>query len=130
MAFAAINYTLIHSPFVLIAVAILFVHELAHYFYAKAYGAEVSPPIFIPFPLIAVAFVRVKNLLDKHKSHVAISGLAFGSFTAFLFLLFNYYFSFISNIALIAILFAEIVFNLIGFDGSKYRRYRNDHIYA
>lgn len=130
MAFAAINYSIIHSPFVLVAIAVLFVHELAHYFYAKSYGAQVASPIFLPLPFLAIAFVRVKNLLDRHKSDVAISGLIFGSLTLFIFLLFNYYFSFIPNIILIIMLAAEIIFNLVGFDGSKYRHYRNDFNYA
>jgi hypothetical protein len=130
MAFAAINYTIIHSPFVLLVVAVLFVHELAHYFYAKSYSADVRPPIFIPLPFIAIAFVRVKNLLDEHKADVAISGMIFGALTILLFGLFNYYFNFISNIILAFMLAAELIFNIIGFDGAKYRRYRKEYSYA
>jgi len=130
MAFAAINYTIIHSPFVLLVVAVLFVHELAHYLYAKSYNAEVRPPIFIPLPFVAIAFVRVKNLLDEHKADVAISGMIFGALTILLFGLFNYYFNFVSNVVLALMLSAELIFNIIGFDGSKYRRYRKEYSYA
>jgi hypothetical protein len=130
MAFAAINYTLIHSPVVFLAVAVLLVHELAHYFYAKSYNAKVKPPIFIPLPFIAIAFVHVKDLLDQHKSDVALSGMVFGALTIILFALFNYYFNFISNIILLFMLFAELAFNIIGFDGAKYRRYRKVTNYA
>lgn len=130
MAFAAINYTIIHSPFILLAVAVLFVHELAHYFYAKSFGAKVKPPIFIPLPFIAVAFVKVKDLLDQHKPDVALSGMIFGALTIFIYSLFNYYHNFLNYYVLILMIVFELLFNIIGFDGSKYRRYKKRYHYA
>jgi Zn-dependent protease len=123
MGFAAINYTIIHSPFVLLATFVLLVHELAHYFYAKSYGAKVNMPIILPLPFFAIAFVKVKDLLDRHKSDVAIAGLIFGSLTIFIYSLFNIFSGFISFYVLAIMFILEIVFNLIGSDGSKYRKY-------
>ena len=130
MAFAAINYTVIHSPFVLLGVFVLFVHELAHYFYAKSYGAEVKPPIILPLPFIAIAFVKVKHLLDQHKPDVAIAGMVFGALTVFIFSLLNYYTKTVSFIILLLMFLFEILFNVIGFDGAKYRRYKKSNQYA
>lgn len=124
LAFAAINYTIIHSPIVLFATVVLFVHELAHYFYAKANGAKVTMPVVLPLPFFAVAFVKVDNLLNKYKSEVAISGLVFGSLTISFITAFNYIFTFIPFYLLFMLFSFEIIFNLIGSDGSKYRRYR------
>jgi hypothetical protein len=123
LGFAAINYTIIHSPFVLLAVFVLLVHELAHYFYAKSFGAKANLPIILPLPFIAIGFVKVKHLLDQFKSDVAIAGLIFGSLTIFLFSLLNIFTYFISFYILAIMLFFEIFFNLIGSDGSKYRKY-------
>lgn len=125
LGFAAINYTIIHSPVVFVATAVLLVHELAHYFYAKASGAHVTMPIVLPIPFFAIAFVKVKNLLNKHKSDVAISGLVFGSLTISFIAAFNYIYTFIPFYILGILLSFEVLFNLIGSDGSKYRRYRN-----
>lgn len=123
-AFAAINYTIIHSPIVLILCAVLMVHELAHYFYAKAYGSDPSPPFILPIPFVALAFVKVQDLLDQYKSHVALSGMVFGSLTIFILSLFNYFIPMISFYALFVMFSFEIIFNIIGSDGSKYRRYK------
>lgn len=120
-AFAAINYTIVHSPIVLVAIFVLLVHELAHYFYAKSFGAKVKLPIILPLPFIAIAFVKVKNLLQDHKSHVAISGMVFGSLTLLLISLFNYYTRNISYLFLSLMLVFELFFNIIGSDGAKYR---------
>jgi hypothetical protein len=130
VALAAINYTIIQSPFVILGIFSLIVHELAHYFYARSFGAKVNFPIFIPIPFIAISFVKVKNLLDQYKSTVAISGLIFGSFTIFLFSLFNFYFYLIPFYIILFMFFGEIIFNIIGTDGSKYRRYKNYNNYA
>lgn len=109
---------------------VLLVHELAHYFYAKSYNADVRPPIFLPLPLMAVAFVKAKNLLDQYKPQVAISGMIFGSLTIFIYTLFNYFFTFIPYYVLGLMFAFELLFNIIGFDGSKYRRYTRDTHYA
>jgi hypothetical protein len=125
MAFAAINYTMIHSPVVLLATLGLLVHELAHYFYAKSYKAKVSFPIFLPLPFIAIAFVKIKDLKTKYKPHVAIAGMTFASLMYLFTFAFNYYHSFFSiYIPLLFILF-ELFFNIIGSDGAKFRSARS-----
>jgi hypothetical protein len=130
MAFAAINYSIIHSPFIILGVFVLLVHELAHYFYAKSFGADVNLPLFVPLPFIAIAFVKVKNLLDQYKPDVAIAGMVFGSLTIFIFSLMNYYTNFIPYFILFIMFIFEILFNILGFDGSKYRRYKKSSYYA
>ena len=130
MAFSAINYSIIHSPFIILGVFVLLVHELAHYFYAKSFGADVNLPLFVPLPFIAIAFVKVKNLLDQYKPDVAIAGMVFGSLTIFIFSLMNYYTNFIPYFILIIMFIFEILFNILGFDGSKYRRYKKSFYYA
>lgn len=123
MGFAAINYTIIHSPFVVLATFVLLVHELAHYFYAKSYGAKTQMPIILPIPFLAIGFVKVRHLLDKYKSDVAIAGLIFGSLTIFIYSLLNVVSTFISFYVLATMFVLEILFNFIGSDGSKYRKY-------
>lgn len=125
MAFAAINYTVIHSPLVLLATFGLLVHELAHYFYAKAYGAKVNLPIFLPLPFIAVAFVKVKDLKLQHKPIVAISGMVFAALTYLFVSIFNYYHNFYYFYIPFLFIFFELLFNIIGSDGMKYRSARS-----
>lgn len=129
-AFAAINYTIIHSPIVLIATFLLMVHELAHYYYAKSFGANPTKPIVLPLPFIAIAYVRVKDLLDIHKPHVAISGMIFGSLFIFILSLFNYFIHIIPFYMLFIMFILELVFNIFGLDGSKYRRYKKKFNYV
>lgn len=121
LGFAAINYTIIHSPIVLLATFGLLIHELAHYFYAKSFGAKPSLPFFLPLPFVAIAFVKIKNLKTKYKPDVAISGMIFASLMYFFSFIFNIYHSFYSfYIPLFFILF-ELLFNIIGSDGAKFR---------
>lgn len=121
MGFAAINYTIMHSPIVLLATLGILVHELAHYFYAKAFKAEVTLPIFLPLPFIAIAFVKVKQLKDKHKPHVALSGMIFAALMYSFMFAFNIYHSFYSFYIPLLFIFFELLFNIIGSDGSKFR---------
>ena len=127
-AVAAINYTLIPTPFIFIALAVLRVHELAHYFMAKKLGAEVTLPVFIPLPFIAIAFTKVKGLSNKSKMKVALMGPVTGFITAFLLVILNFIFKVVSPVALIALALGEILFNFIGNDGKKYRSAKKDII--
>ena len=120
-AMAAINYTLIQSPFVFIAIIVLLSHELAHYFMAKKSGAEVKLPIFLPLPFIAVAITKAKGLSNRSKMKVALSGPIVGFITALLLIVVNFIFNIVSPIPLVALAAGEIVFNFIGNDGKKYR---------
>lgn len=120
-ALAAINYSIIHSPFVFFAILVLFTHELAHYYTAKKHGAHPTLPIFIPLPFIAIAFTKIKGLSNKSKMKVAISGPLVGFSTAVLLILFNIIFNFTSYVPLFILALGEVLFNIIGTDGSKYR---------
>lgn len=124
-ALAAINYTVIHSPLVFVLSFVLLVHELGHYFIAKYYNAEPSYPFFIPLPFLAIGITRIKNLLDEHKSSVAISGVLFSSLFILCLILHNFIYAMFPMTSLAAILFFEFVFNYFGSDGNKYRQARN-----
>lgn len=122
LAFAAINYTIIHSPVVLLLTIVILVHELAHYFYAKSFGADASPPIFLPIPFLSIAFVKIKNLKDIYKPIVASVGTLFGVLTLLYIAGFNYIYSLYSfNLIYLFILF-HIIFNFFGSDGAKFRK--------
>ena len=125
-ALAAINYSIIHDTFVFIAILVLFAHELGHYFIAKKDGANPTLPIFLPLPFLAIAFTRVKGLSPLSKKRVSLSGPIFGAITAFILLLLNFIFSYTSNILLIFLLIAEIIFNYVGNDGKKYRQAKKE----
>ena len=127
-AVAAINYALIPTPFVFIALMVLLVHELAHYFMAKKLGAEVTLPVFIPLPFIAIAFTKIKGLSSKSKMKVALTGPITGFITALLLIILNSIFKIISPLALIVLAVGEILFNYIGNDGKKYRSAKKDII--
>lgn len=125
-ALAAINYTLIPTPFVFLALGVLLVHELAHYFTAKRLGAEVSLPIFIPLPFIAIAFTKAKGLSSRSKMKVALSGPVTGFIAAVLFIIFNFIFQIVPSLSLVILAIGEILFNFIGTDGKKYRSAKKD----
>ena len=125
-AMAAINYSLIQSPFVFIALIVLLSHELAHYFMAKKSGAEVNLPIFLPLPFIAIAITKAKGLSNRSKMKVALSGPIVGFITALLIIIVNSIFNIISPVPLVALATGEVVFNFIGNDGKKYRSAKKD----
>lgn len=124
VAVAAINYTIIHNPLVFVMVLTLFVHELGHYFVAKLKKADPDYPYFIPLFPFTIGITRIKNLKDEYKSHVAIAGVIFSSLFLLTLISYNYVFNVFSNVALFAMLFIEIIFNLIGSDGKKHRKYK------
>lgn len=125
-ALAAINYSIIHSSFVFIAILVLFAHELGHYFIAKKEGASPSLPIFIPLPFIAIGLTRIKGLSNKSKMKVSLSGPLFGILTTAVILLLNIILSFTSNVLLVSLIIGEILFNYIGSDGKKYRQAKKE----
>lgn len=121
-ALAAINYTLIHSPYVLLMTFILVIHEMGHYISGKLAKAKVSYPVFLPIPFVGVAFTKIKNLAQQSKAIVALSGILFSSIFILILLAFNLLNSIFSYSVLLTFLFAEIFFNYLGIDGSKYRQ--------
>ncbi len=123
---AAINYTLIHNPIVLLLSFILFIHELGHFIIAKIYGADVFYPIFIPFIFFTLGITRIDNLSDKFKDKVALAGSLFASLTLTLVIFFNLIIKIYSTKLLFLILLSEILFNFIGSDGKRYRKAKQD----
>lgn len=125
-ALAAVNYTIIHSNIVFIIIFVLLAHELGHYLTAKKYNADVSLPIFIPLPFLAIGITKVKNISKEGSMHTAINGPIFGFIASLFFLFINLIFKFTSNFSLIVIALSEIILNYFGSDGSKYRKAKKD----
>lgn len=122
VAVAAINYSIVHNSFVFIALFVLLVHELGHYFTAKRHRGNPSLPIFIPIPFLAIALTKVSKLDTKGIKETAFYGPFAGAVATVLIILINTILNFISNYYLFGLLFGEIVFNFFGSDGSKYRK--------
>jgi Zn-dependent protease len=106
---AAINYTIVHNPIVLVFVMSLFLHEFGHYLTARKYGAKVDLPYFIPLFPFNIGITRIRNLHAKYVPAV--------------FIMFNSIYNIFSFIPLFLILAFEIIFNYFGSDGKKYRKY-------
>jgi len=124
LAAAQINYMLLGSYYVIPLLLAIVVHEFAHYIFAKAKGADVSYPIFIPLPFIVIGITSAYNLHDSFKSQVAIVGMIFASLFHLLMILFSLITSIFNPITFALFMFFEILFNIIGSDGAKYRKYR------
>lgn len=121
VAVAGINYTILHSPLAFIMAFLLFIHEFGHYIVAKARGAKVHLPYFIPIPFVSVGITYIANLKQKDIPAVAFAGPFLAVMTTIVLILFNYFYNFTSQISLLLILAAEIIYNLIGSDGQRYR---------
>lgn len=121
-ALAALNYSIIHSPIVLIAMLVILAHELGHYLVASLYTKNITPPIFLPIPFLIIAFTKIKDLQDHQKLSVSLAGPVVGFLTILLIILLNSIYSFVSYLPLLFMLVGEIVFNYFGLDGKKYRK--------
>ena len=121
---AAINYTVFHNPIVFFLTFILFVHELAHYTFAKINGANVKLPIFVPFIIFSLGLTQVKDLPDEYKDIVALAGPAVASLSILLFIIFNLFYRMFSTKILFLALAGEVAFNFFGSDGKRYRQAR------
>ena len=58
-------------PYAASLLAILGVHELGHYFMARRYGVDVTPPYFIPVPMglgTFGAFIQMKSLIRSRRA--------------------------------------------------------------
>jgi len=121
-ALAAINYVIIHDPFVFIAILILLCHELGHFFIAKKEKASPYLPIFLPIPFIGVAYTKIKNLSFLSRKKVSLYGPVVGSVSALLLFFLNFILSYTSSLLLFCLFVGEIIFNYFGSDGSKYRK--------
>jgi len=122
IAAAQINYTIIHSTFVYVALFVMLIHDLCHYYTAKINKIKAKLPFFIPLPFFVVGVTRVAKMSDRLTKKVSFSGPLYGVITSILLLLLNTIFKFSPYLPIIAILIGEIVFNYIGTDGAKYRK--------
>jgi hypothetical protein len=68
-------------PFAAALLGILGIHELGHYFTARRYGLDVTPPYFIPFPIniwlgTLGAVIRIRSPFESRKAlfDVGIAG--------------------------------------------------------
>lgn len=125
VAVAAINYSIFHSSTILIALFTVLIHELGHYFAAKANNVETETPIFLPIPFLLVGLTKIfETDSSKIDKKVKQKILFHGPFTSVLFLILLLLTAIIlqTNISIIVtLLITEIVFNYFGSDGKKYR---------
>lgn len=132
-AFAAVNYTIIHSPIVFIITAVLLAHELGHYFAAIFHGAQADIPYIIPLPFIGLGITRIKNfkkLSAQVRKSIILSGPTAGVMTAILLLLLSFITPFIAPLLILCIAISEVLFNYLGSDGKKYRQAKRDIVFA
>jgi len=122
VAIAGINYTVIHSPLVLLFVLIMFAHELGHYFIAKMHDGSPRLPIFLPIPFLLVAITKTTKLNKKGIKNTALHGPVVGFLSTLLIFLYNIMFGFMSSTPLIFMMLNESLLNIIGSDGAKYRK--------
>jgi len=131
VAAAAINYTILHSPFVFIIFLVLIAHELGHYFTALAHGAKPDIPYIIPLPFIAIGITRIKNfkkLSTKIRKAIILNGPLTGIITAFLIYMYLLLNPIILPVYALMIVFVEAVLNYIGSDGKKYRQIKKEEL--
>jgi Zn-dependent protease len=121
VAVAALNYTLIHNPFVFVMTFILLVHELGHYLAAKRYGVEKNLPFFIPLPFFSIGVTFTQDTSEESRKAISIAGAFTASLSLLMLIFFNFYYKVFSMYLLLSALFGEIFFNYIGIDGQKYR---------
>ena len=129
IALAAVNYSIVHSPFVLFLTMFLFVHEMGHYIISKYFRADPSYPFFIPIPFISIGITRVKNLSSQYKASVALAGVLFSVLFILNIILHNYFLNMFSIASLLTLLFLEMFFNFFGSDGVRYRKAKKSSIY-
>lgn len=126
IAAAQINYAILHSSVVYFVLLVMLVHELAHYYIGKHYGAKASPPFFIPLPFFVIGITKISGLTPLGKKNVSLAGPIVGFLTALLIISYNYINTFTSFIPLITLAISEIVTNYFGADGTKYKRAKKE----
>ncbi len=128
IALSAVNYTIVHNPIVLLFSFVLLVHELGHYLMAKYFQLDAKLPIFIPFILFSVGITQIYNLPDEYKSAIAIAGPLLASLVISILILFNIIYKLFSTKLLFLLLTTEIIFNYLGSDGKKYRKFKQQKL--
>jgi hypothetical protein len=124
VASAAINYTILHTPFVFIVILVLLAHEFGHYFTSLANGALPSVPYIIPLPFIAIGITRIKNF-KKLPNDVIKSIVLGGPFTGFITAMFIFMYLLVNPVVLptyaFLLMVSEVFLNFFGSDGRTYR---------
>jgi hypothetical protein len=126
LALAAINYTIIHNPFIFFVIFVMLIHELGHYFAALYNDGDPDIPYFIPIPFFPIGITRIRKmkfLSFNSKKNIIVSGPLFGALSAFILYLFSLSLNSVYTLPLLFLSFTELIFGFIGFDGKKYRQY-------
>lgn len=124
---AAINYSLINSPFVFVLLFVLLAHEIGHYVIAKIHSGDPDLPYFIPLPFFPIGVTRIKNmrrLSANSKRQILLYGPVTGFIVSLILFLLSIAFFSQYIIPLMILTIGEVVFNFFGSDGKKYRSYR------
>lgn len=74
VAVAALNYTIVHNPFVFVLTFILLVHELGHYFAARRNGIGSRLPFFIPLPFFPIGVTITDDSDHMTRKYISFSG--------------------------------------------------------
>jgi hypothetical protein len=124
---AALNYSILHTPFIFVILFVLLAHEVAHYITAKLHNGDPDLPYFIPLPIFPIGITRIKNmrrLSADSKRQILLYGPVVGFIVSFLLSLLSFVYLPEYFIPLLILSFGEIVFNYFGSDGKKYRSYK------
>lgn len=121
IAVAALNYTILHNPYVFLMSFILLIHELGHYFAAKRNSVKSMLPFFIPLPFFPVGVTFTENADEKSRKYISISGAFSASLTLLILMFFNLHYKLFSFYMLFTAFISEVFFNYIGIDGQRYR---------
>lgn len=123
VALAAINYSILHSSIVFLALIVLIAHELGHYLVAKSHNLDARLPIFIPLPFILIAATKVPFTDRVTKRKILLAGPVAGALTALFLSILALLTGAIDAIvmSLLTMFITEIVFNFFGSDGRRFR---------
>jgi hypothetical protein len=122
---AAVVYALFPGLVGVVAISILFSHELGHIVAGILAGGEASPPVYIPLGWILLGVSKIKGLSDRSRPWVAMAGPGAGVMMALVLMSIAWW---TGNVPLAWMAAAGLVFELyaatFGSDGRKFRAWR------
>lgn len=125
VATAMLMYAVLGLPVALLILIALIAHETGHALLAHISGAQIWPPIFVPFGIGAIGITRVANLDTQFRAAVALAGPAAGFATVAALALLSCVAAAESLILpLVVLAVAEIYAVTLGSDGRKFRHSR------